>query len=145
MIINIIMFIELGLPMTFQSRAMPCMDCWHWQGFRIRCALLPDEPRLLEQHMLHSSLLIERGVLSPWRVASTILRLLLDTASDPALPWHWRCLCLDYAYRPLHVLQHLADDRAKQCSLNQLRNRLATLRLLPSLSSSELAEGNPYA
>lgn len=131
--------------MSVQSCAGLCIDCWYWQGFRIRCALLPDEPRLLDQHMLHSSLLIERGLMNPWDVASTLLRLLLDTASDPALPWHWRSTCLDYVYRPLQVLQHLADDRAKQHSVSLMRNRLATLQLMPSLSPSELAEGNPYA
>lgn len=131
--------------MTSRSRATPCTDCWYWQGWRIRCALFSDEPRQLDHYMLHAGLLIEQGVMSPWRVSSTVLRLLLDTASDPALPWHWRSLCLDHVYRPMRVLQHLADDCGKQRSLNQMRNRLATLQLLPSLTPAELEQGNPYA
>ncbi|XXF11159.1 hypothetical protein J3Q00_19080 [Pseudomonas sp. D2-3] len=74
----------------------------------------------------------------------TTLTLLMDTACDRALPWYWRSLCLDHAYRSLYALQHLAVDCEQQGSLNRARNRLATLRMQPSLSMSELAEGNPY-
>ncbi|KIP98478.1 fur associated gene A protein [Pseudomonas fulva] len=74
----------------------------------------------------------------------TTLNLLMDTACDTALPWHWRSVCLDHAYRSLYALQHLATNRDQQHSLNRVRNRLATLRMQPSLSMSELAEGNPY-
>ncbi|WP_437881779.1 FagA protein [Pseudomonas sp. LRF_L74] len=130
--------------MAFHSRIMPCLDCWHWQGFRIRCALLPDEPRLLEVHWAHGRALIEYGQISPWQMAASTLTLLLDSACDPALPWHWRSLCLDNAYLPLQALQHLSSTPKQQRRLNELRNRLATMRLLPSLSPSELAEGNPY-
>lgn len=130
--------------MAFRSRNSPCLDCWSWQGFRIRCALLPDEPRLLELHWAQGRELVEHGQIGPWRMSLTTLNLLLDTACDPALPWHWRSLCLDHAYRSLYALQHLAESRRQQHSLNRLRNRLATLHLQPSLTSSELAEGNPY-
>ncbi|MDG9923806.1 MULTISPECIES: FagA protein [unclassified Pseudomonas] len=122
----------------------PCLDCWYWQGFRIRCALLPDEPRLLDQHELHGRQLVAHGRLGAWRMSRTTLELLLDTACDPALPWHWRSLCLDRAYRPLQAMQLLARDRRRQRRLNDLRNRLATLRLPPSLSFNEPLEGNPY-
>ncbi|OEC35529.1 hypothetical protein SAMN05216600_106150 [Pseudomonas cuatrocienegasensis] len=127
------------------SPHMGCLECWSWQGFRIRCALWPDEPRLLELHWAMGRQLIERGQLCPWRMASSTLGLLLDTASDAGLPWHWRSQCLDQSYRALYVLQHLAHSREQQARLNHLRNRLATLPMRPSLSLSELAEGNPYA
>ncbi|HBZ93038.1 MAG TPA: hypothetical protein DEO91_04865 [Pseudomonas sp.] len=79
-----------------------------------------------------------------WRVSRITLELLLDTACDPALPWHWRSLCLDRAYRPLRVMQQQALDPARQRSLTMLLNRLATLRLEPSLSFTESAKGHPY-
>lgn len=130
--------------MRFRTSNTPCLDCWHWLGFRIRCALLPDEPRLLELHWAQGRQLVEHGRLCPWRMSLTTLTLLMDTACDTALPWHWRSVCLDHAYRSLYALQHLAVDREQQCSLIRARNRLATLRMQPSLSMAELAEGNPY-
>lgn len=35
-----------------------------------------------------------------WPLFEKAYNLLLDTGRDPILPWHWRSLCLDYAYRP---------------------------------------------
>ena len=122
----------------------PCLDCWHWQGFRIRCALLPDEPRLLDQYEFHGCQLVASGRLDAWRMSVLVLELLLDTASDPALPWHWRSLCLDRAWRPLHSLEKLACNLERQRSLICLRNRLATLRLPPSLTFNEPVEGNSH-
>lgn len=122
----------------------PCLDCWYWQAFRIRCALSPDEPRLLDQYELHARQLVAYGRLNPWRMASQVLELLLDTACDQALPWHWRSFCLDRAWRPLSLLEQLACDRPRQLRLNHLRNRLATLRLSPSLSFNEPVEGNSH-
>lgn len=122
----------------------PCLDCWRWQGFLVRCALRPDEPRLLELHEWHGRQLVAHGLLDAWRVARITLELLLDSASDPALPWHWRCLCLDRAYRPLQVMQQQASALDRQRALNALSNRLATLHLQPSLSFNEPAEGHPY-
>lgn len=122
----------------------PCLNCWHWQGFLVRCALRPDEPRLLDFHEWHGRQLVERGRLDAWRVSRITLELLLDTACDPALPWHWRALCLDRAYRPLRVMQQQANDLPRQRSLNLLLNRLAALRLQPSLSFHESAQGHSY-
>lgn len=122
----------------------PCLNCWHWQGFLVRCALRPDEPRLLEFHEWHGQQLVDRGLLDSWRVARLTLELLLDSARDTALPWHWRSLCLDRAYRPLLVMQKQASDLDRQRILNTLRNRLATLRLEPSLTFNEPAQGHPY-
>lgn len=123
---------------------MPCLDCWHWQGFRIRCALQPDEPRLLDQHEFHGAQLAQQGCIEPWRLTVSTLELLLDTAADRALPWHWRSLCLDRTWRPLFGMQQLACTLEQQRKLNGLRNRLATLRLQPSLIFNEPREGNSY-
>jgi len=127
-----------------RSHNRPCQDCWQWQNLMIRCALRPEEPRLIEHFLNLGVRLVEHGQISPWHMACTSLNLLINTACDPVLPWHWRNLCLDYAWRPLHVMQQLATDAAQQRSFSVARNRLATLQLQPSLSPSAFAEGNPY-
>lgn len=128
----------------FKSCNRPCPDCWNWQGFMIRCALRPNEPRLIDCFMSLGISLVERGQVSPWHMSYKSLNLFFDTACDRALPWHWRSLCLDHAWQPLYSLQRLANNLERQNRLNQMRYRLSTLRLQPSLSPTELAEGNPY-
>lgn len=130
--------------MALRSPFGPCLDCWYWQGLRIRCALLPNEPRLLDVHWAQGCELVEHGQLCPWKMSVSTLTLLLNTACDPILPWHWRGLCLDHAYRSLYAIQHLAQERDQHVTLNRLRNRLASLQLAPSIEFSELAQGNPY-
>ncbi|WP_236614302.1 hypothetical protein [Stutzerimonas azotifigens] len=76
--------------------------------------------------------MVRHGQLTPWRAAETTFRLLLDTAHDHALPWHWRCLCLDHAYRPLRELESLACSEAQQCRLSLLCRQLAVTELVPS-------------
>lgn len=110
----------------------------------IRCALKPNEPRLIEGFMRLGLVLVERGQLSPWQQSRTCLNLLIDTAKDTALPWHWRTLCLDCAWRPLHSLRQLITTPAQQQYFDKMRYQLTGLQLQPSLSVSELAEGNPY-
>ncbi len=130
--------------MSARSAEIPCIDCWHWQGMRIRCALSPDAAYLPLQHWHHGLALVQRGALEPWQLARNMLRLVLEVAADSALPWHWRMLCLDFAYIPLRALERMAGSRLRQRELMRWRNHLATLRMTPSLSPSELAEGNPY-
>ncbi|MFH6598914.1 FagA protein [Ectopseudomonas khazarica] len=122
-----------------------CLDCWHWQGLRIRCALLPDDPRLFDLHEAQGRQLVAQGRLDAWRMWWHLAQLLLDSAADPALPWHWRSQCLDRAWRPLYALQVLASDRRRLLRLDALRSRLAHLRLAPSLSYDESAEGPSHA
>ena len=126
----------------FNANSSSCLDCWHWQGWRIRCALQPDEPRLLDLYELHGCKLVRSGQLNAWSMWQRLLQLLLDSAADRALPWHWRSLCLDHTWRPLYALNQLAATRQQQLRLNQLRNRLATLRLQPSLCYDESAQGH---
>jgi len=132
-------------PMSARSAAFPCLECWRWQGLRIRCGLAPDDAQLPLRHWHHGLHLVEGGALAPWALAKGMLRLMLEVAADTALPWHWRANCLDFAYVPLQALQRMANCRPRQRQLMQLRNQLATLRMAPSLTPNELAEGNPYA
>ena len=68
--------------------------------------------------------------------------LLLDTASDIALPWHWRSLCLDQAWRPLRDLEKLSQCACRLKRWQSFAWRLATCELLPSISVSDLVQGS---
>lgn len=98
---------------------------------QIRCAMDPDEPRLIEHYLAEGRYLSCCTATSPWTVAETSFRLLLDTAADIALPWHWRSLCLDQAWRPLREMERLSLCK---CRLNRWQRytwQLATCELQP--------------
>lgn len=58
----------------------------------------------------------------------------------PHAAWHWRCLCLDLAWRPLLDMRNL--DRQEQNQRWQpYALQLANCRLLPSISPDELMQG----
>lgn len=104
---------------------LPCKQRWHWQATRIRCALTPDEPRLILCHLAEGHLLAQHGHFTAWEAARRALSLLLDTAADQALPHHWRHACLDQAFRPMQQLAHCAHTEAQQAELAHWRWRLA--------------------
>ena len=83
----------------------PYLESWRWMSRQIRCGLAPDEPRLIEHYLAEGRYLAACTTTSPWQIAVTTFRLLLDTAGDTALPWHWRTVCLDNAWRPLRDLE----------------------------------------
>jgi len=114
------------------------LDRWHRLGTRIRCALEPDEPRLLELYLFETRYLVAWEPLPAWQLFEKSYQLLLDTAADVALPWHWRGLCLDHAYRPLCDLRRLAGDAERRQRLQQLSRRLATQPMAPSLTYHDL-------
>ncbi|HEY0915562.1 MAG TPA: hypothetical protein VGE22_11885 [Solimonas sp.] len=93
---------------------------------QVRLCTDPDEPRLIEQVFDVGRGVLAQGQLSPWEVAWQSAQLLLDTATDPALPLHWRALCLDHLHIPLQELARSADDTARLQQLAELRWRLAT-------------------
>ncbi|MCY1394842.1 hypothetical protein D9M71_97700 [compost metagenome] len=121
---------------------LPYLENWRWLSRRIRCALEPDEPRLIEHYLAEGRYLVRCTDTSAWTVAQTSFRVLLDTACDPMLPWHWRSQCLDQAWRPLRDLRRLSQ--AYPCDQRWLpfAHQLANCRLLPSISPSELMQGH---
>lgn len=52
--------------------------------------------------------------------------LLMETIMDELIPGHWRCLCLDYVYRPLYQLQALCDDESSRQVVRRLKWELST-------------------
>lgn len=68
---------------------------------RVRCALQPDSPQLVRQYV-QAGLRLERlGRLGALDVHNRLLRTLLATSRDEALPWFWRSVCLEHVSLPL--------------------------------------------
>ena len=109
---------------------------------QIRCALDPDEPRLLDQYLGEARYLAGWEGVAAWPLFEKAYNLLLDTGRDPILPWHWRSLCLDYAYRPLCELQRLTTNGSQRRRLRQLSVRMARQDLAPSMSFDHPQQGN---
>lgn len=119
----------------------PYLQHWRALGLKIRCALEPDEPRLIE-HYLAEGRYLARFTATPSRlIAKSSFNLLLDTARDTALPWHWRSLCLDQTWRPLRDLQAQVCCQHQRQIWQRLAHELATCTLEPSISLFELLEG----
>ena len=123
-------------------RELPYLENWRWLSRRIRCALEPDEPRLIEHYLAEGRYLVCCTDTSPWTVALTSFRLLLDTACDRMLPWHWRCQCLDQAWRPLRDLENLSHCACRLKRWQTFAWQLATCELQPSISHSDLVQGS---
>ncbi|MEC5397683.1 hypothetical protein [Uliginosibacterium sp. H1] len=101
------------------------VEKWRWIGMRLRLALYANEPRLLDEYLAIGEWLECNGFHSRWQVALEACRLLLATAADPALPMHWRALCLDRIHEPMDQLASLAPG----CADHELADRqLAGLR-----------------
>ena len=66
-------------------RELPYLENWRWLSRRIRCALEPDEPRLIEHYLAEGRYLAGCTATSPWLIAVTTFRLMLDTATDTCL------------------------------------------------------------
>ena len=103
--------------------------------------LAPDEPRLIEHYLAEGRYLAACTSTSPWTIAVTTFRLLLDTASDTALPWQWRTLCLDHAWRPLRDIETQALCTCRLKRWQSFAWQLATCELEPSISLTELLQG----
>ncbi len=118
------------------------LENWRGLSLRIRCALEPDEPRLIEHYLAEGRYLARFTATPRPMIAETTFGLLIDTARDTALPWHWRCLCLDQAWRPLRDLQAIASTPARRQRWQTCVHQLANCVLQPSISLSELVQGH---
>ena len=119
------------------------LENWHWLGQQVRCALEPDEPRVIEHYLAEGRYLVCCRATPAWRVATASLRLLLETAQDVALPWHWRTLCLDQAYRPLRDVRRLAVTSEQHLECKRLCLQLSQCVLVPSLNFHDEPQGHP--
>ena len=80
---------------------------WDRIGLGVRCAHNPQRPAVLH-HYMQAGRRLSR--LQPQREAliqRRMLDLLLHTATDETLPWHWRAVCLEHTAWPLARLTSL--------------------------------------
>jgi hypothetical protein len=120
---------------------LPYLENWRALSLRIRCAVEPDEPRLIEHYLAEGRYLARFTATPQTLIAETSFRILLDTARDTVLPWHWRCLCLDQTWRPLRDLQALAHTPNQRQRAQSFAHQLATCVLQPSINLTELVQG----
>ena len=122
-------------------RDLSYLDNWRWLGRQIRCALVPDEPRVIDHYLAEGRYLARFTPTPSWSVAHTSFRLLLDTARDQALPWHWRGLCLDQTWRPLRDLRNAVQHPHHLRQWQACAHQLARCELLPSIPFTDLLQG----
>ncbi|ERZ39148.1 hypothetical protein Q001_02538 [Pseudomonas aeruginosa CF127] len=72
--------------MSFEAHDPQALDHWYWLGTQIRCALDPDEPRLLDQYLGEARYLAGWEGVAAWPLFEKAYNLLLDTGRDPILP-----------------------------------------------------------
>lgn len=107
---------------------------WLWSATRIRCALAPNEPRLIPYYLDEGLALVRGAELSAWDAARQSAELLVRTAADRVLPGHWRHLCLDHVHLPIARMSCCAVSQRQQAQLAAIRWRVATLDLSSSTS-----------
>lgn len=94
----------------------------------IRRALAPDNPQLLACYLLVA--LDELSNLPNDQARQVLMYRVLDilqsTAADKGIPYHWRQQCVDYFYKPLAVLEKLADTEQAKDRLRLHKFRIAT-------------------
>lgn len=80
---------------------------WDRLGLSVRCAYSPACPNLIRCYLAMGALLVRRGLATELVVSQQMLKVLLQTAQDPALPWFWRSCCLEHTAMPMARLTSL--------------------------------------
>ncbi|WP_051377942.1 hypothetical protein [Derxia gummosa] len=81
---------------------------WSYTAMRVRCALHPEYPDMIEQFVRMGAFLAQRGHVGDWEAAEHTVRVLLDSATDAALPPPWRERCLSHVGSQLELLDEMA-------------------------------------
>lgn len=94
----------------------------------IRYGKFPNNPELIALWLTQESVLEDSiDCLSKRRQHyESQFRLLLEVVVDELVPRHWRCLCLDYIYKPLGSIKRLSNDIQSENHLRKLFNELST-------------------
>lgn len=82
---------------------------WERIGLGVRCAYNPQRPEVLQHYVQAGRGLSRLQPAQEARVQRRMLELLLQTAADEALPWHWRAACLEHTAWPLARLTSLLE------------------------------------
>ena len=88
----------------------------------------PDSPEVLVQYL---DMAEQKAALLPRkkRIATHThtLDTLLEVIADTCLPQHWRCLCLNYCYRPLRAIENLVVNNREQYYLRRQQHKLRVI------------------
>lgn len=113
-----------------QAHAAWLLRRWDRLGISVRCAYKPFCACDLRAYLQAARQVIAAGTLPQVQVHKRTLCVLLQAARDPALPWHWRCACLDFAAQPLARLRTLLEPadtvafEAMACAVQMAGNEL---------------------
>ncbi len=127
-------------PAVTRQQAAQCVR-WERMHVAVRCGLHPAQPTSIRSYLGLGRWLVKRGLLDDLVTNERMLRLLLDTARDEALPWFWRSVCLEYTAMPVARLTTLLKQQDPQSlhavavSLRSAQLRLAAVA--PNLSPRE--------
>lgn len=80
---------------------------WERIGLGVRLAYNPWHPGAIRCYLQAGAQLARGAPTDELKVQQRMLRLLLQTAADEALPWCWRSACHEYAVFPLARLATL--------------------------------------
>jgi hypothetical protein len=98
-------------------RAAALLQRWDRIGIGIRCAYNPQRPSVIRLWLGVGRGLGVGRVLDERTLQQRMLEVLLQTAHDEALPWGWRCACVENATLPAARLTSLfkRDGDATAC------------------------------
>jgi hypothetical protein len=82
------------------SRNQALLNRWDRLGLSVRCAYCPHNSNLIRCYLALGGLLVRRGLLTELAANHRVLKLLLQTAGDEALPWFWRSVCIEHTALP---------------------------------------------
>lgn len=80
---------------------------WSRIGLGVRLAYNPWKPEVARYWVSLGMTLARDGVMDEVGALRQMLKLLVHTAQDEALPWSWRSICLECCARPLARLTTL--------------------------------------
>lgn len=94
---------------------------------KIRYGSEPDNPSLITLWLIQENEFISTDISleENWQRHESQFRLLLETVVDELVPSHWRCLCLDYIYKPLSSLQRLSTTDSTSKKFHSLMHELS--------------------
>lgn len=98
---------------------------WERIGLGVRCAYNPQRPEVLCCYVQAGRRLSRLEPEREAQIQRRMLDLLLNTAADEALPWHWRAVCLEHTVWPLSRLTSLLGNACDATeALGQLEHRV---------------------
>ncbi|WP_028312174.1 hypothetical protein [Derxia gummosa] len=100
---------------------------WDFVAMRVRCALHPEQPEMVDQFVQVGGLMVRYGKLDPWETAETTARVLVSTATDSELPEHWRERCRANLPDQLARLEEVALSPRQILLARELRRRAELL------------------